>query len=291
MTRLLPLIGLLGPSMIACSDYGHRLVQEPVPVSQAPLMDVVPGSSWENECRCPEGFVTSGDGQNCTYTMLEPATPAGDLVEVCPIERFSGYGMHGARFPGGMEVRSPFWGDGSGAGTGRLNDVGVWGCEASTGLAGAYPLQEWVGFTVCLELEEPGDFLLGYAGDNRVRMNLNGVRYFEQTDDDMNNFRYWHLRTMSLEPGMHRLDIEGYNTDYIAAFGAEIAGPFPQYSLVDDAAMADANYADNIVWSTSDAIGNAFPVGESVSWTCPDGSTLKGCEEPVCERVVETPCL
>jgi hypothetical protein len=46
-----------------------------------------------------------------------------------------------------------------------------------------------------------------------------------------------------------------------------------------------------VIWNTSDAIGNAFPLGDGVSWECPDGTVLQGCDAPVCVEREETPCL
>ena len=54
--------------------------------------------------------------------------------------------------------------------------------------------------------------------------------------------------------------------------------------------MMAADYAGNILWATADAIGHAFPLGDSVGWECPDGTELSGCEEPTCIEREEVPC-
>ena len=124
-----------------------------------------------------------------------------------------------------------------------------------------------------------------------MRFAVDGTQVMEQTDDNTRNFNYWWMHTISLTAGTHIVDIEGYNAGVIAAFGAELSGPFPAGTLSDDAAMQAADYAGQLVWATDDAIGSAFPIGDSVSWECPDGTELEGCEAPMCVGREEVPCL
>ena len=250
-----------------------------------------PGPDEGTECGCPEGFEVADDDSHCFREWEAPAEARGDVVEVCPIAPYFAYGQYGARYPGGSVVRDAYWGQDDGVLNGRLNTVGVWGCEyPGSSVAGHAPIAEWVGFSVCVDVVSDGDYLVGLGGDNRVRFAVDGVQVMEQTDNETRNFNYWWMHAVSLSAGTHILDIEGYNAGSIAAFGAEIAGPFGSGSLTDDESMQAADYAGSILWSTSDAIGNAFPIGDGVSWTCPDGSVLEGCEEPVCVGREEVPC-
>ena len=244
--------------------------------------------TYVESCDCPDSYEVSRDGDSCVRVETFPATPHGEVVEVCPIEPFRTYGAYGARYPDGTTVKNEYWGQNDSDLYGRLNEVGVWGCEyPGSTTAGHDPVNSWIGFTVCLDVEEPGDYLVGFAGDNRVRLSVDGARMHEQTGNDMENFKFWWMESMALEAGNHRIDIEGYNAGSIAAFGAEVAGPFESGSLQTDEDMIAADYADNILWSTADAVGSAFPLGETTQWTCPDGTTFQGCDVPVCEEVVE----
>ncbi len=250
-----------------------------------------PGPDESAECGCPEGFSVADDESHCFRETETPAVASGAVVDVCPITPYVTYGKFGARYPGGAAVRDTYWGQDDGISNGRLNAVGVWGCASSgSGLAGSAPVGSWIGFSVCVDVVADGDYLVGLGGDNRVRFAVDGAQVMEQTDDDTRNFNYWWMHAVPLAAGTHILDIEGYNAGSLAAFGAEIAGPFPSGSLTDDAAMQAADYAGSIVWSTADAIGNAFPIGDSVSWECPDGAVLRGCEAPVCVAREEVPC-
>lgn len=251
-----------------------------------------PGPDEGTECTCPEDFEPTDDDAACFRETEAPATPTGEVVEVCAVTPYVTYGMYGARYPGGSTAQDLYWGQDDGVANGRLNTVGVWGCESSgSTTAGHDPVGRWIGFSVCLDIASDGDYLLGLGGDNRVRFAVDGTQIMEQTDDDTRNFKYWWMHTISLTAGTHIVDIEGYNAGVIAAFGAELSGPFAAGTLSDDAAMQAADYDHHIVWTTDDAIGSAFPIGDSVSWECPDGTELEGCEAPRCVDREEVPCL
>jgi hypothetical protein len=250
-----------------------------------------PGPDEGTECNCPEGYEAADTDDYCFREFEVAATATGEVVEVCAVAPYVSYGKFGARYPGGGNLRDAYWGQDDGSANGRLNSVGVWGCTSpGSGVAGHDPIGSWVGFSVCVDLATDGDYLLGLGGDNRVRFAVDGMRIMEQTGDVTSNFDYWWMYAIPLTAGTHIIDVEGYNAHSIAAFGAELSGPFPSGTLTDDTAMQAADYAGHIVWATSDAIGNAFPIGDSVSWECPDGTVLEGCEEPVCVGTEEVPC-
>lgn len=251
-----------------------------------------PGQDEGTECSCPDDFAPTDDNAACFRETETPAIPTGEVVEVCAVTPYVTYGMYGVRYPGGATVRDLYWGQDDGVANGRLNTAGVWGCESSgSTTAGHDPIGSWIGFSVCLDIASDGDYLLGLGGDNRVRFAVDGTQIMEQTDDDRRNYKYWWMHIISLTAGTHIVDIEGYNAGSIAAFGAELSGPFAAGTLSDDAAMQAADYESHIVWATDDAIGSAFPIGDSVSWECPDGTELEGCEAPRCVDREEVPCL
>lgn len=243
----------------------------------------------EDSCDCPDGSTPNDSDTACLQETFTEATPTGEVVEVCPIEPFWPYGKFGVKYSGGLNIRDAYWGQDDSLPNGRLNETGVWGCD-SNGVAGSQPTHAWIGFGVCLNITQDGDYLLGLGADNRMRFSVDGVTILEDIDDDTSNFNYWWMFSVSLTAGTHIINVEGYNAGSQAAFGAELAGPFPSGTLVDDESMSEADYANNIVWATQDAIGQAFPIGDGVNWECPDGSELQGCDEPICVTIEEIPC-
>lgn len=244
------------------------------------------------DCECPEGFEPRPADDGCERESTVPATQIGEPGEICAIDPYFAYGMFGARYPDGLSVQDSYWGQNDSVNNGRLNASGVWACEGSTGQAGSNPVREWIGVAVCLEVDEPGDYLVGLGADNRFRMSLDGALAFEKDEYHTRVFNYWWMQPLSLPSGKHVLELEGYNDGSIAGFAAEIAGPFPAGSLVDDASMSAVDYANSLVFTTASLPGSRFVLGENSGWTCPDGSTYDACaEEPECVVLESAACL
>lgn len=244
-----------------------------------------------DECRCPDGFSETPDGDACVRQTTVEATYNGETIDVCKGTTNAVYGKFGALYPGGRNDQNNYWGDNDAEADGRLNEIGIWACDGGTGTAGTNPVGEWIGFSACLDVPAAGDYLLGIAADNQVRLVVDGVEIFKDTDGTTRAFNYWFMQTATLTSGAHQVELFGENDGSIASFGAEIAGPFPAASLTDDAAMAAADYAGNIVFSTGDRIGGFFELGDSSGWSCPDGYALDECgDEPTCTETEYAAC-
>ena len=265
------------------------------PADDEPPFDTPPDTGTAPEpdaCECPEGFNPTPAGEICQRRVEEDPIELGEPVDVCAIEPYFAYGMLGVRYPDDTIVQSEYWGQNDSVENGRLNAVGVWACEADSSYAGHDPIGEWIGFSVCLELEEGGDFLVGVGADNRTRVHVDGALIFEEDTGATSAFNYWWMQAVPLTSGLHILTFEGMNDGSIAGMGAEFAGPFDAGTLIDDAAMEDADYAGSLLWSTAEAVGAAFDLGVTSGWVCPDGSTYAACEEePTCTRIETEPCL
>jgi len=243
-------------------------------------------------CDCPEGYEVSLDGDACVRAEGAEATFHGARLGVCAAADNVSYGKFGALYPNtdgdasNDFVQSPYWGQEGAAPTGRLNAVGVWACDAATSAAGTAPVGEWIGFSRCLTVEEAGDYLVGIAGDNRVRLKVDGQLVFERDSSSTSNFNYWHIQRLALSSGVHFIELSGLNDGLVAAFGAEISGPFPAGALLTEEAMKAADYAGNIVFSTGElAGGGLFDLGANSGWSCPEGFALNTCgDAPSCSR-------
>ena len=275
-------------------------------------------------CECPAGFDPTPAGDACVREETVDAIMNGVIYDVCEGNTDWNYGKFGARYPGGLLDQNDYWGDDEGApgdADGRLNEIGVWSCEPL--VAGQQnPIGEWIGFSTCVEIDVAGDYLLGFAADNFTRISVDGafvVNHAVVSPLPSQNFNYWWVIPIQLTSGTHIIEMEGYNGSQVAAFGAEIAGPFPAATMVDDAAMNAADYAGNVIWSTDGQMGDTFDLGEESGWSCPEeesttvtdtgiavttetaivtdgngeaGYALNTCgEEPVCSKIEYTECI
>ncbi len=303
---------LLPLAVAACSEYGIQSDGKPAaapadtaapapaddpppPGDTAPPQDTAPPRDTGESlaaCECPDGFTALPADDGCVRRVEAAATFLGEPAAVCPLIPHPDYGMHGARYPGGAVVSDPYWGDDDGVPDGRMNATGVWACSADGVSPGTDPVGEWIGFAVCVTLDQPGEYLLGLGADNRMRFSVDGVELLHNTDDDTLNFKHWWMFAVPLSSGPHVIEFEGYNAGGPAGLGAEISGPFPAGSLADDAGMIAQDYAGQLVWSAADSLGGTFALGETRGWSCPDGMVLDLCAaEPICSAEERADCL
>ena len=203
-----------------------------------------------SSCACPAGFTANPAGDGCARLTTVAATLESTTYTVCAGDLDGSYSMHGTRFslsttPGDFEI--PPSGDPlatcsdpavcireTSIGVGRLGTVGVWACSGSPNLT-------YIGFSQCLDLATGGDFLVGIAGDNAVRFEVDGTLVYESVSSL--NFRSWNVLRVPLTSGQHIIELFGLNQGGFAAFGAEIWGPFPAGTLSTPALMRDAYVA------------------------------------------------
>lgn len=247
---------------------------------------VLPESECITACGCPDGFEPTPDESECIRVDTLSPIVFETQTRICPIRPSTAYGWGGVFYPdGALDASDPFF-------TGRLNDVGVWGCwpdpDLDDGFASSRPFNEWVGFNICMNVPETGAYVLGIAGDDGVRFSVNGTELFSQLYGHI--FTRWWLRPITLQAGMNIVQIEGYNNSDIGAIGADIYGPFDAADVASDTAMAGLDYAGNIVWTT-EGITGAFPVGEASGMRCPDDYVMNTCDREVtCTRIQRVPC-
>ncbi len=259
-------------------------------------------------CDCPEGYDPVPTDDSCVRYETVEVQSSSTVYTVCEGDNNRNYSFRGARLPGGTmaspnDVPDPndYWGAGVWAPTidplARLNLVGVWACDPTSVDTGdpfpmTNPVNEWIGFSVCLDVDEAGDYMVGLGADNQLRLSLNGNVLFEKLGNDPENFRNWWMYQLTLNAGKNIVELLGKNNGQVAAFGAEFAGPYPAGDLATDLAMINADFTGNMIFSTLDVIGQTFEVGEASGYVCPDGYALDTCEpETVCTRRLESPCL
>ena len=296
-------------------------------------------------CQCPEGYVEI-DGE-CVETIIIEATYTGTTVKLNAAVNEPSYNKFGLRlYPDITASVKPLLGSGSpylvkannGAGatiTPLISGVQstLWGCETPTAcstftgsstnyggrlnIAGlwnnAYNVTTGDGpelaFEYCIEVAATKQYLIGIAGDNKVKLYVDGVlNVYLNTGGSGGSapFNWWHVFPITLTAGTHIIRLGGINVNNTSgAFAGEIydidLATF-QASLTFPALGAGncgntiANLEPYIIFSTENMINQYVPNPNTPGvWECPPGYTLDEClGVPVCtietKFVLTCPC-
>ena len=265
-----------------------------------------------NSCDCPPGYTKIGD--YCQKITTVPATPSQTTYISAPGSDNLNYGQYGTRFYANVtslpypltavagpdrfvdaattnvpytSITTGIWGPNVYAPPpvyiSRLNTVGIW--TNLPCMPNCPPTNEWIGFTKCIEITEPGTYCVGIGGDDCVRMKLDGVQIAEACIGVF-DFRWWHVFELNLTAGTHVIVVEGKSTVYAASFGAEIY-------QTDIATLQTINTIPALqaitVFSTFPfrSTPTPFQTGENSGYSCPPGATLNLCGTPSC-TIIET---
>ena len=60
------------------------------------------------------------------------------------------------------------------------------------------PTNQWIGFSKCINVPADGEYLIGLAGDNRIRFAVNGEMLIEKDTSSTSNFNYWWVYKVNL---------------------------------------------------------------------------------------------
>jgi hypothetical protein len=206
-------------------------------------------------------------------------------------------GGNGAPY-GPTSIQNSLWGTGIGTTTGRLNNAGIW----ATSVVPGDPINEWLGFSYCLDIVSGGTYFIGVASDNLFKLTLNNQLLVQS---DSTNFDYsaplgmpgtyigfnsWSVFPITLSSGLNIIQMESLNltgnplSNY-AAFAAEIySGSVSTLSGYTSYSQLSAD----TIFSTLDFIGQDIPLSSSgattnTGYTCPDGYSLYTCSgTPYC---------
>lgn len=310
-------------------------------------------ASCEEPCgECPEGYIQ--EGNECIKEETVPAIYTGGLVTITEGAKVKSYNKFGLRlYPDITLDIKPLLGIGNPYEVKANNGAGatiiplipglqstVWGCEVPVAcstfvlptsnyggrlnIAGiwapGYNVEEGdgpeLGFDFCVNITETKQYLIGIAGDNKVKLYVDGVLnvFLEPGGAGQTaTFNYWHVFPITLTTGQHIIRLAGINIGNTqAAFAGEIydidIATF-QANLTDPAVgvgncgNTPADLEPYIVFTTRDFIGEDIPNPTQPGvWQCPDGSTPDYCtgipectiEEkiafPICPCYLLLPC-
>ena len=245
-------------------------------------------------CTCPSGYTATIGNDACQIITYSSATYNGSDVTAIAGTPNSAYGIGGTLFYADItdealpirdrlsgsgvmddnsvninhleQVKNNVWGLGS-VGTGRLNDIGLWGV--------GIPTYEWVGFAYCLDIPESGQYVIGIGADDKMRFKLNGetiVNFLRNSNGYTH--QYWYMFPITLNSGINILELEGLNEGSVASFGAEI------YDSTIEALSAMTTVAEVeavTLFTTGDLVGTNFELGTTIGYSCPAGLTIDAC--------------
>jgi hypothetical protein len=207
----------------------------------------------------------------------------------------SGVLMSGTYGP--PSLQNSLWGDGMSGG--RLNNAGIWTTEPPiTGTS--QPVNEWVGVSYCLDLLSGGTYLIGFAGDDTVRVRVNGNLIFDGSifpSPTAAYFTYsptllnYHIFPYTFTSGLNIIEIEGLSSVGPAGFVSEI------YSGLVSTLSGYTSYSQlsaDTLFSTLNFVGQDILLSESgattnTGYTCPSGYSLYTCSgSPYCVLIDKT---
>ena len=287
-------------------------------------------------CECPEGYVEI-DGE-CVETIIIEATYTGTTVQLNAAANQISFNKFGLRlYPDITASVKPLLGSGNpylvkannGAGatiTPLISGVQstLWGCELPsacstftppassyggrlniTGLwNNAYNVTTGDGpelsFEYCIDIAETKQYLVGIAGDNKVKLYVDGILNVFLNVGGVSGtapFNWWHVFPITLTAGTHVIRLGGINVNNTpGAFAGEIYDidlatfqstlTFPAIGA-GNCGNTVANLEPYIIFSTEDMIGLNVPdPNDPGIWECPEGYTLNECLGiPVCTIV------
>ena len=177
------------------------------------------------------------------------------------------------------------WDSNGSTSNGRLNIGSVWNSSI--------PDDEWVGFSQCVNIIEPGTYSIGLAADNRTKFYINGIEFFTSVDLDDNsdkNLTYWRVFETELSSGNNIIEMLALNDSSAYGFAAEI---YSASCKTLSALTTTSALEPYIVFSTKDIKGGShkFDLGENSGYECPAGYALDCTKEFCIAKATATPTI
>jgi len=165
---------------------------------------------------------------------------------------------------------------------GRLNNCSIWGTLGAPNPNP--PIGSWIGFSYCIQINDPGTYTIGIGADNRSRFYLNGDLLFTSTGlsgNDNSDLSVWKVFEIDLPSGEHVIAMEGRNDGDEAGFGAEIySATTNQLTGMTTTVELDAVTLFSTKDYRSDVVGATYLFefgtsgGSPIGYSCPAGYTF-----------------
>lgn len=263
---------------------------------------IATGPTCETMKTCAPGWTLSTDQSQCTMEETSPASPPtgnGGTPGIASKQNsnqwnnggallFSTYNSDGSQIALPLPLLIPhFWVNGTtpwntvtrNTVDGRMNAAGIWIAGHTDGT----PFNEFVGFSRKFTTSIAKTIHVGIAGDNRVKIVVNGVTLVDMTNQNGGpNFNYWNIYPINANAGDNFIELYGMNFGSVAGFAAEI------YDNTRAQISAAGSVSDlSIIFSTANIVGQAFDLGQTQGYSCSAGWSLdtSGGGVPVCRKI------
>lgn len=275
------------------------------------------------ECICPNGSFADGDGI-CTQVDTIDATVSGTVMPVTrtPLSVYgtSGTAVHTNLNPlvfTTLDFNNPFWlrqpipnfanltpaqRQAADLNNGPVNRIAIWGGSlldsngvpynnyTMQGVIGdLLPINTWIGFDVCINIQATRTYYVAIAADNGYRFSLDGQLLLTDVRNSTEVFNFLHIYPLTIAAGTHTLRLEGINYQGQAGFGCEIFDLDNRGSLsVVDFLNQQTSYANiNVVFTTREVTQFTSNI-----FTCPAGyeQINPTCNRVLCTRTITTTC-
>ena len=179
---------------------------------------------------------------------------------------------------------------------GRLIASGIWLC-GTVGAEDTYnPVGEWIGFETCINIPEAGDYFIGYASDNDMRIFIDDVLWKDMPNNNApDNYRSWYVEPYPFQQRKYKLRVEFINTAGPGSAGVEIYDNL--YSQIIGTDFGTSSNPAHLLFSTLRDIGGNTSVQafrninintneKTAKYTCSvTGQTVDVCEGMSCARI------
>ena len=155
----------------------------------------------------------------------------------------------------------------------RLNKVGVW-------IAPPRPLNQWIGFTYCVNIPTTKTYCIGIASDDAYKLYINGNLVIDHSNVGY-GFSSWKIIPITLTSGNNVFDVRNRDSGGYATLGFEIYdATTTQLQAVTTAngTPGPTDLDQYIVFTTQDIIGQTWQVGETSGCNCPEGYSFFTCD-------------
>lgn len=174
--------------------------------------------------------------------------------------------------------RLSIWGNANGQNLNNYNHEGV----------NLNPVNQWIGFDVCINISSSKTYYVCLAADNRYRLLLDGTLVLQDQTAQTNTFNFLHIFPITITAGSHILRLEGFNDGQKAGFACEILDldNRPSGTSIVDFLNAQTSYDNlNVIFTTR----NVTQFSSNL-YSCPAGYGLANptCNLPVCQKTLTT---